>query len=175
MLNHLQARFTQRLYARPRDGSRPEEILTRECSDLTTRLRAAAVLGRRKAVEAQERGTGRQFSGKVIIDSKAGALQTASEWRQQDTLWTDSSRVESGEVGAACFWQSPSDWTGRRFYPVKNKEVFDAETFATYQALRVLDRRQESGHRYRVFVDSTVAVEYPGLTLWVQASASPSQ
>ena len=40
-----------------------------------------------------------------------------------------------------------------------NKEVFDAEVFAIYQALRVLDRRQESGHRYTVFVDSTAAID----------------
>ena len=37
-----------------------------------------------------------------------------------------------------------------------NKEVFDAETFAIYQASRALDRRQESGHRYKV---STAAID----------------
>ena len=31
--------------------------------------------------------------------------------------------------------------------------------FAIYQALRVLDRCQESGHRYTVFVDSTAAID----------------
>ena len=37
--------------------------------------------------------------------------------------------------------------------------MFYAETFAIYQALRVLDRRQESGHRYTVFVDTTAAID----------------
>ena len=84
---------------------------------------------------------------------------TASEWRRQDTAWTDGSRIDSGEVGAACVWQSPNGWTGRRFHLGTNKEVFDAEKFAIYQALRVLDQRQESGRRYTVFVDSTAAID----------------
>ena len=33
------------------------------------------------------------------------------------------------------------------------------ETFAIYQALRVLDRRQESGYRYTIFVDPTAAID----------------
>ena len=66
------------------------------------------------------------------------------------------SRINSGEVGAACVWQSPSGWTGRRFHVGTKKEVFDAKTFAIYQAL---DRRRESGHRYAVFVDLTAAID----------------
>ena len=63
-------------------------------------------------------------------------------------------------MGAACVWQSPSgDWTGRRYHLGTNKEVFDAEVFAIYQALRVIGQRQESGHRYTLFVDSTSAID----------------
>ena len=65
---------------------------------------------------------------------------------------------QTDERRAACVWQSPSGWTGRRFHFGTNKEVFDAETFAIYQALHVLDRRQESGHRYAVFVGSTAVI-----------------
>ena len=61
--------------------------------------------------------------------------------------------------GAACVWQSPSGWTGRRFHLGTEKEVFDAGTFVIYQALRVVYQRQESGHRYTVFVDSTAAID----------------
>ena len=49
--------------------------------------------------------------------------------------------------------------SGCRFYLGTNKAVFDAETFAIYQALRVLGRRQESGHRYTAFVDSTATTD----------------
>lgn len=40
-----------------------------------------------------------------------------------------------------------------------NKEVPDAKVYATPQALEVLDRRQESGRRYTIFVDSTSAID----------------
>ena len=135
--------------------------IERENPDLTTLLREAAALGRRVTVEGQQWSTKRQFPGRIVIDSWAGALQTSSELGQRDTLWTDGSRIEGGEVGAACVWQSPASggWTGRRFYLGMNKEVFDAETFAIYQALRVVDRRQESGHCYTIFVDSTAAID----------------
>ena len=101
LLNHCQARFTQHLYARPRDGGGPE-ILVRERSDLTTRQRAVASLSCGKTVETQEWGTGRQFPGRVVVEERVEALLTASEWRGRDTIWTDSSRIESGEVGAEC-------------------------------------------------------------------------
>ena len=40
-----------------------------------------------------------------------------------------------------------------------NKEVFDAEVYAISQALEVLDRRQKSGRRYTIFVDSTSGID----------------
>ena len=59
---------------------------------------------------------------------------------------------------AACAWRTCEGWTGRRFHPGNNKEVFDAETFAIYQALRVLDLRQKTGRKYAVFSDSQSAI-----------------
>ena len=50
-------------------------------------------------------------------------------------------------------------WSGHRFFLGNNKEVFDAETFAIYQALRSFDERQESGHHYTVFTDAQAAVQ----------------
>ena len=55
--------------------------------------------------------------------------------------------------------KSPGGWTGRRFHLGSNKEVFDAEVYAIYQALGTLDQRQEGGHRYTVFMDSTAATD----------------
>lgn len=51
LLNHHQASFARRLYARPRNGDGPEEVLTRERSALATRLRASAALRRAETVE----------------------------------------------------------------------------------------------------------------------------
>ena len=49
-------------------------------------------------------------------------------------------------------------WTGRRFQLGKNKEVFDAEVFAVWQALRALEQRSERNREYTIFVDSTSAI-----------------
>ena len=48
-------------------------------------------------------------------------------------------------------------WTGRSFQLGKNNEVFDAELFAIWHALRALELR-ESGREYIVFVDLTSAI-----------------
>lgn len=70
------------------------------------------------------------FPGRVVVDSGAGAPKTAIEWQRRDTVWTDGSHIDSGEVGAACVWQSPDGRTGRRFHLGTNKVVFDTETLA---------------------------------------------
>ena len=62
-------------------------------------------------------------------------------------------------MGAAYVWRSPGGWTGCRFHLGNNKEVFDAEVFAIYQALCVFEQRQESSHGYTIFADSTSAID----------------
>ena len=62
-------------------------------------------------------------------------------------------------MGAACVWRTSSGWAGRRYHISDNKEVFDAEVYAVFQALSIIDQRQESGYRYTAFVDSTSAIE----------------
>ena len=59
-------------------------------------------------------------------------------------------------MGAACVrctsqeGSTSQERTGRRYHLGVNKEIFDAETFAIYQAFYALDQRRESGHRYTV-------------------------
>lgn len=49
---------------------------------------------------------------------------------RRDTVWTDGSYQEDGRVGAAAVsWEE-----ARRYHPGLNKEVFDAELCALYQA-----------------------------------------
>ena len=48
--------------------------------------------------------------------------------------------------------------TGRRFQLGTNKEVFDAEVFAIYQALRTIEQGNKRRRQYTVFVDSTSAI-----------------
>ena len=56
-------------------------------------------------------------------------------------------------------WRTPEGWTARRYHLGTNKGVFGTEVYAIYRALRILDQRQESGHRYVIFVDSTSIIE----------------
>ena len=51
--NHRQVRFTERLYARPDDGGRPEENLSRERSALTERLGAAAATAQERQLRSR--------------------------------------------------------------------------------------------------------------------------
>ena len=111
------------------------------------------------SAEKQEWEEGRRFGGRIVVERKEAALRTAKEWNRPDTVWTDGSRQEDGAVGAACVWRSPEGmWTGRRFQLGKNKEAFDAEVFAVWQALRALEQRNESDCEYTIFVDSTSAI-----------------
>ena len=159
LLDHRQARFTQRLYAPPRDGGGPEEILSREGAAATARLKAVGGTRRGEMVELQVWSEGRTFPGQVSIDEEGAALETARAWRPRDTIWTDGSRFDSGEVGAACAWRRGESWTRRRFHLGSNKEVFDAEVFAIYQALRICNEGQHSGHRYTISSDSQSAIQ----------------
>ena len=93
------------------------------------------------------------------MGERAEALQTAHGWRRRGALWTDGSRRDSGGVGAACVWRTPEGWTARRYHLGTNKGVFGTEVYAIYRALRILNQRQESGHRYVIFVDSTSIIE----------------
>ena len=79
-------------------------------------------------------------------------MENARNWRASGTTWTDGSRLDSGEVGAACAWRTLEGWAGKRFYLGSNKEVFDAEAFAIYQAFRIFDARQETVRKYAVVV-----------------------
>lgn len=114
LLDHRQASFTRRLYARPKDGDRPEEILERRDSAFATRLRATATLRREETVEIQRWGTGRRFPGRIVMEKREGAIVTASEHRQSSAIWTDGSCLDSKKVGAAVVWQLPDRWVGRR-------------------------------------------------------------
>ena len=112
----------------------------------------------RQAVEPQVLSESKTFPGLCEIAPEAQAFETAREWRAQGTIWTDGSRFDDGKVGAACAWQTEDGWTGRLFHLGNNKEVFDAEIFAIYQALKVFETREQTGRKYAVFSDSQAAI-----------------
>ena len=159
LLDHRQASFTRRLFARPQGGEGPEEILERRDSALTTRLQATASLRRHETVEPQQWSTQRRFAGRIAIEKKEEAINTARGHRLANTVWTDGSRLESKRMGAAFAWRSPVGWSGHRYHLGSNKEVFDAEVFAIHRALLWLKGRQGTGRRFTIFADSTAAIE----------------
>ena len=114
LLEYQQARFAHRLLAQPRDGGGPEEILTREGAGITARIREAAGTRRGETVEPQVWSEGRAFPGGVTIQEREQALAVArsSQWDNRNTIWTDGSRLDSGDVGAACAWNSNGEWVG---------------------------------------------------------------
>ena len=85
---------------------------------------------------------------------QAGCSPDSGVLGQGDAVWTDGSRQNSGRVGVACAWRTPSGWAGRLFHLGSNKEVLGAEVYAIYQAFSIMDKRQESGRSYTLFVDS---------------------
>ena len=48
-------------------------------------------------------------------------------------------------------------WAGRRYRLGKNKEVFDAEPYASYQASKTLGNRSEQDQDHTILSDSTAA------------------
>ena len=109
-------------------------------------------------MEPQVWEEGKPFPGGYTIDDKGPALETAHNWRVAGSIWTDGSRLDSGAVGAACAWQTREGWTGGRFHLGTNKEVFDAEFHAIYQALKIFEERGQSGRKYTIFSDCQPAI-----------------
>ena len=106
LLYHRQARFAQRLHARPQDDGGPEEILDQGGAAITERLRAAAGTKRGETVEPQVWNEGRVFSRERRIAPEGPALGAAQNWQIRDTIWTDGSRLDNGKVRATCAWQT---------------------------------------------------------------------
>ena len=142
LLDHRQAGFTPRLFARPRGGEGPEEILERRNSALTTRLRATAALKRHETVEPPQWSAPRRFAGRIVMERREEAVNMARGHRITNTVWADGSRLEK-RVGAAFVWRSSRGWSGRRFHLGINKEDFDAEVFAICQALLWIEGQQQ--------------------------------
>ena len=123
----------------------------------------------------------KSFPGKVIGGEAEEALAVAKAWKGGARIQADGSRLDDGRVGAAVVWREehiprpsegqregafrppyhpraqPTGWTGCRCHLGDNKEVFDAEIFALYQALKMFEARNEEGASYTVFSDSTAA------------------
>ena len=168
--------------SRPVDSGGQEEILTHRSSELTGRIRRRCGLKRGEVAELQRWEEFREIRAEVHVQRKEEALKTAKEWSEEDqenTVWTDGSRLDNERVGAAIALRRGGVWTEKGVYLGRNKEVFDAEVFAIGQALEELNGREERDRRYTIFSDSQAALSRvqhdrtgPGQTLAVKAIAT---
>ena len=116
------------------------------------------------------------------MEKKEEALRVAKEWSEEDqenTVWTDGSRLENEAVGAAVAFKQEGGWKTEGTYLGKNKEVFDAEVFAIGRALEILNERNEENRQYTIFSDAQAATSRvqhdsmgPGQALAVSAIAT---
>jgi ribonuclease HI len=106
-----------------------------------------------------------RIAAPVIIESRQQAEHTALSMSKARTkcIWTDGSRDDLGNVGAAVAWNEVDEWTVLKYRLGRNKEVFDAELFAILQAT-VLIRDEgaimigEGIQKISIFTDSQAAL-----------------
>lgn len=138
----------QRLMARSNEHHGPEEILERRGSELTERPRQITFLKPDEKPEEMGRGRYQYSPGKVEVQEEEAA-EAATGWKdKRDAIWTDGSRLEGVDVGAACVWwqeagPAPHRWLGRsgRAYTPGYKWGGGREAF--------LPRKELAGFRYR--------------------------
>lgn len=82
------------------------------------------------------------FKGKVIIENREQALHEATKNRTGLIFWTDGSKLDQSNAGAAVCWKDKrlDRWKNRSFYLEKNKEILDAELWAISEALVVVTK-----------------------------------
>ena len=159
LLDHRQASFALRLLSRPVGRGGQEEILEKRDSSLTARIKERCGIRRGETAEVQAWEEFKEMRARVIVEKKEETLKVAKGWtNQQRTIWTDGSRLEGGEVGAAIAFRENCTWTRKGTYLGKNKEVFDTEVYAICQALETLDSRNEMGQSYTIFSHSHAAI-----------------
>jgi ribonuclease HI len=97
----------------------------------------------------------------VLIESREKAEQTALSTKEPQIrcIWTDRSRDDLGNVGAAIAWEEGTQWAELKYRLGHNKEVFDAELFALLQATimvrdEVEDMIKEGVQKIIIFTDS---------------------
>jgi hypothetical protein len=74
-------------------------------------------------LETMDKAKGREFQGEVVIQERDRAEAVARKWGdEEDTAWTDGSRLKDGKVGAAVTWreadfqQKDRRWSGTGYY-----------------------------------------------------------
>jgi ribonuclease HI len=101
----------------------------------------------------------------VLIESREKAEQTTLSTKEPEIrcIWTDESRDDLGNVGAAVAWKEGTECTGLKYRLGRTKEVIDAELFALLRATimigdQVDDMISEGVQKIIIFTDSQAAL-----------------
>jgi ribonuclease HI len=165
LLNHRQRRFADRIASLPKDymakqmlqlGStknnedasnleyRPPETPKRQ-TNLGHRLNKhlSGTIDPQIGVEPICRANP-TIKGKVIIQDRETATTNATQASMiPGSIFTDGSRLETGEVGCAAVWLTNNGtWKKHQYHLGKKKEINDAELFAIAEAPKMANRYQ---------------------------------
>jgi ribonuclease HI len=105
------------------------------------------------------------ITASVIIEPRERAENTAMSVTEPNTrcIWTDGSRDQNGNVGAAIVWQERNEWTGLKYRLGRNKEVFDAKLYAILRATvmardHTSELKSDGIDRLIIFTDSQASL-----------------
>ena len=72
------------------------------------------------------------FQGGVIIGCKKQALEKATKYRAGLVMWTDGSKLDQGNTGAAVCWRDKKldRWKDKSVFLGKKNKILDAELWA---------------------------------------------
>jgi hypothetical protein len=114
------------------------------------------------AIEPAYQPSGMSFPGLLLLEfNLEEALVMALAWTEiHNTLWTDGSCLEDGNVGCGMVWKdNRGRWQGKSVYLGRNKEVFDTELRAIYKATARFSCTVTPRCRYTIFTDVQAAIQ----------------
>ena len=87
-------------------------------------------------------GPAAPFPGEIVIEKKEKAIKQAKKYQVGTVVWTDGSKLDTGNVGAAVTWRDKNldKRKERGVFLGKNKEIIDAELWAIVMALEAAKR-----------------------------------
>lgn len=107
-------------------------------------------------------GSAVPFPGEIVKERKEKAIEQAKKYQVGTFFWTDGSKLDTGNVGAAITWRDKNreEWKEMSVFLGKNKEILDAELWAIAMALEAAKRETRGNFRapLTVFTDSREAL-----------------
>lgn len=73
------------------------------------------------------------------MKEKSKTIETAKGDQANFTLWCDGSKLNHGRTGAVVVWKQDNDWLTQKTTLGKNKEIFDAEIWGIFEAVKAAE------------------------------------